>query len=103
MQEALREEYATLAAALAAERERAASQSTTGSSQQQQQQQQEAAGAPSADPLDAFMSGLATSIEHDKVRGLLSSHAPWKLHWQVMVRKQGGSCFVLVKVAICLA
>ena len=52
-----------MAAALAAERVRAASQAA-GSGQQHTGE----TSAAMADSLDAFMSVLATSIEHDKVK-----------------------------------
>ncbi|KAK9810824.1 hypothetical protein WJX73_010298 [Symbiochloris irregularis] len=75
--EALKEERVKLAAALAAERLRVAPRDSSGapprqdgdsSAQQDDSPQGEASAA--ADPLDAFMTGLATSLEHDKVQRL---------------------------------
>lgn len=65
LQEALREECVKLAAVVAAEQER---ERTGNPSPDEAQQQQGDADTPAADPLDAFMSNVASSIEHDKVR-----------------------------------
>lgn len=67
VQEALKEEQVKVEAALAAERRRAPAASSGEGALPPGQQ----ADAPaSADPLDAYMTGLATDLEHDKVRCL---------------------------------
>lgn len=66
-QEALKEEQVKLAAALAAERQRVSADSSGALAQQDDVSHKEAPAAAAADPLDAFMTGLATSLEHDKV------------------------------------